>query len=388
MFAFRNCATLTVGAMLIFLAACQSGNSVPSSTLLSAPASSQRDAASLVPEPMDTTSVLKGLTKNVIIGSTVDKNNGDQGPHSLSIVKLNYGLKKGQLVVCNFADSSGTPGNGTTVEVLNPQPSSSPIPFAQSNDIKGCTGTAITSGNQVYATGLTSGLLVWFDQSGKEQTTYGAPRVAPFGISDVFTGKQYASEYMFTSDASTGSIESQGTPGYGSGFSQQPATGFPVGKASQTGWSTLGPSGLSYQKKSDTLYIADGASNAIVLFTHASEMLVKNEIVVKDNGLKFTCPHKKVTCGKVVYHGSAIGEPVAMTLLPNGNLVFANTKPASGGGNELVELTPKGQILDTKVVDTGASPAIFGLASSGKTDSNTVVYYTDTNDNSVHELEP
>jgi hypothetical protein len=387
MFAFRNCATLTVGAMLVFLAACQSGN-VPSASALNAPAASQRDTTSLIPEPTDTMSVLKGLNKNVVIGSTVDPNNGDQGPHSLSIVKFTYGLKKGQLVVCNFADSSGTPGNGTTIEVLNPQPSSSPTQFAQSKDIKGCTGTALTSGNQVYATGLTSGLLVWFNQAGQEQTTYGSPRVAPFGLADVYTGKEYASEYMFTSDASTGSMESEGTPGYGSGFSQQVATGFPVGNASQTGWNTLGPSGLSYHAKTDTLYIADGASNAIVLFTHASEMLVKNEIVVKDNGLKFTCPHKKVTCGKVVHHGSPLGEPVAMTLLPNGNLVVANTQPGTSGGNVLVELTPKGQILDTKVVDSGATPAIFGLASSGKTDSNTVVYYTDTNDNSVHELEP
>jgi hypothetical protein len=73
--------------------------------------------------------------------------------------------------------------------------------------------------------------------------------------------------------------------------------------------------------------------------------------------------------------------------LPNGNLIVANTQPSSGG-NELIEMTPKGKILDTEVVDTGTSPAIFGLASSGTKDTNTVLYYTDTNDNNVHELEP
>ena len=33
-------------------------------------------------------------------------------------------------------------------------------------------------------------------------------------------------------------------------------------------------------------------------------------------------------------------------MLPNGNLIVANT-----GNNTLVEMTPKGQVLDTKVVE-------------------------------------
>jgi len=31
---------------------------------------------------------------------------------------------------------------------------------------------------------------------------------------------------------------------------------------------------------------------------------------------------------------------------------------------------------------------VFGLVASGSSDSNTVLFYTDTKDNSVHELEP
>jgi hypothetical protein len=136
------------------------------------------------------------------------------------------------------------------------------------------------------------------------------------------------------------------------------------------------------------LYIADGANNTIVKFTHATTLLQKNEIVVLPGGTKFKCAHKKTTCGKLVYSGSPLNVPVAMTMLPNGTLVVANSQPASSGGNELVELTASGAILDTKVVDTGATPAVFGLASKGTKDSNTVVFYTDTNDNDVHELEP
>ena len=337
--------------------------------------------------PADNTSILKNLNTDVVIGSTVDPVNGDKGPHSLAIVPTNYGLKKGQLVVCNFADSNGMPGNGTTVEVLNPSPGSNPTRFAQSNDIKGCAGTAINKGNQVYATGLISGVMTQFDQTGTEVTTYGSPLVAPFSAVDAHGKHPYSPDYVFASDASTGSIVSLGTNNYGAGY-QQVATGFSVGSGSQTGWNTVGPSGLSYYQKTDTLYIADGASNTVDLFTHASALLVKNEIVVSDGGKKFTCLHKKTTCGKLVYAGSQLNAPVAMTVLPNGNLIVANTGAASGGGNELVEMTPKGVVLDTKVIDSGPAPAVFALATIGTSDPSTRVFYTDTNDNSVHELEP
>jgi hypothetical protein len=387
MFPSKHPAVLPFCVTLAILSGCAQGAGAVPPNQTAAPASRIAQSERAVAVPADSTSILKKLNSDVVIGSTVDPNNGDMGPHSLAIVKLNYGLRKGQLVVCNFSDSSGTAGNGTTIEILNPTPSSTPVPFVQSKDIKGCDGAAISSGNQVYATGLSSGLMAWFDQTGKEQATYASPLVAPFGVNDVYTGKMYASEYMFAGDAQTGSIVSIGTSGYASGFDLQVASGFAVGTPSQTGWSTLGPSGLAYNHKTDSIYIADGVDNTIVAFSHASNMLVKNEIVVQPGGKKFKCLHKKTTCGKLVLAGSPLNAPVAMTILPNGNMIAANTAPGSGG-NMLVELTPKGQVLDTKIVDSAAAPAIFGLAASGTNDSNTVVYYTDTNDNNVHELKP
>ena len=57
---------------------------------------------------------------------------------------------------------------------------------------------------------------------------------------------------------------------------------------------------------------------------------------------------RKSTCATLVYSGSPLNAPVASALLPNGNLIVANTK----GGNKLVELTPAGKILDAKTIDT------------------------------------
>jgi hypothetical protein len=46
-----------------------------------------------------------------------------------------------------------------------------------------------------------------------------------------------------------------------------------------------------------------------------------------------------------------------------------------------------GKVLATKVVDKSATQGIFALAAIGSSDTNTALYYTDTNDNSLHELE-
>ena len=105
----------------------------------------------------DTTSILKLLTKNVTIGSTVDPTNGDMGPRAVTVVPYNYGeLKKGQVLVCNFEDSSGNAGNGTTIELFDPVASSKPTTFLQNSKIEGCDGDTIDAGDQVYATGFTS----------------------------------------------------------------------------------------------------------------------------------------------------------------------------------------------------------------------------------------
>ncbi len=136
------------------------------------------------------------------------------------------------------------------------------------------------------------------------------------------------------------------------------------------------------QPRNDSLYIVDGVDNEVVAVTNASNLLVKDEIVVSSHGTKFTCKQKKFTCASVVYRGSALNAPVASAFLPNGNLIVANTK----GGNTLVELTLTGKVLATKKIDSSKNAHVFGLVASGT--KNVVLFYTDTADNSVHELEP
>lgn len=370
-----NLSTLVAWAVLFAASAC-GGHAVPASSVTAF--SAQRSYV----RPDDTTSILKKLTKDVVIGSTIDVKNGDKGPRSILIVPCNCNgnLSQGQLLVCNFEDSSGAPGKGTTLEALDPSSGSKPTRFVQSKSIEGCDGDALTSINEVYGAGLTSREVVEFSNRAVPVKTYhGGPIAAPFSDADGLPLPSFSPEYIFVGSTASGGIVSISIGFYGNGKALQVAKGFGVSTKP-----VLAPSGLQYSRGLDALYIVDGVTNTVVAFSNASYLLEKDEIVVKPDGKTFTCLHPKVTCATLVYSGKPLDAPLASALLPNGNLIVANTQ---GTANTLVELTPQGQVLDTKVVDKKAKQGVFGLVASGTNDYNTVLFFTDTNSNNVQELE-
>jgi hypothetical protein len=380
----NNRVLMLIAGALFATSACGGSGTVPSYTSqVFAPG-----ANSIVPD--DTTSILKKLTKDVEIGSTVDPKNGDTGPRAISVARSTFGLKKGQMLVCNFDDAAGTAGKGTTVEVLNPRQHSKPVTFTQSAKIEGCDSDAITAENQVYGAGFVSALLSQFTQVGALKKSYRrSPIQVPFADADAFCGLPYAPEDIYVADSKAGSIiKVSFLPVSRSGKVKmtEVMTGFAVNKGS--GWSVLGPSGIQYNSHrtgslcNDTLYMVDGVDNTVVAVSNASNLLEKDEIVVQPGGKKFKCAHPKDTCATLVYSGSPLDAPVAAALLPNGNLIVANAK----GGNKLVELTPTGKILDTKVIDKSTSAHVFGLLATGTSDNDTVLFYTDTGTNTLQEL--
>jgi len=383
-FSNKRAAMLLAVALFAAITACSGNSTVPPAQSSAAIPETQVpgiDAAAGV-TPDDTTSILKKLKKTVIIGTTTDPTNGDQGGRAISVVKNTYGLKKGQILVCNYADAGGAAGQGTTVDVFNGSAGSKAATFAQSSKIEGCAGDALSSNNSVYVPGFTSGLLVPFSDSGKIGKPYTGFK-NPFSDLDASNPSLYSAEYVFASDAGTGGVTSFSINYYGNPKPTEVASGFGINNKS--GWSALGPSGLSYYAKKDTLYIADGVDSTVVSFSHASELLVKDEIVVQKGGKTFKCKFPKTTCGTLVKAGAPLDAPVAMTILPNGNLIVANT--GGNSPNTLVEMTPTGQILDTKVVDKSKTPGIFAVYAVGTSDNDTVLYLTDTNSNNLQELE-
>jgi len=379
--AFNNRVLVLTVATLLATSACGGNATVPTgSSQVFAP-----NARSIAPD--DLSSILKKLKTDVVIGSTVDTKNGDMGPRAISLVRSTFVLKAGQLLVCNFEDSTGAAGKGSTIEVLNPMPHSNPVTFTQDSKIQGCDGDAITEQNQVYATGMLSKLLAKYDQSGTFVKSFTTDISVPFADGDAYCGEPYAPEDIYVSDSKTGTlIKVAFTAVTGQTTFTEVVKGFAVNKG--TGWSVLGPSGIQYNSHktgslcNDTLYVVDGASNTVVSISNASNLLDKDEIVVQPGGKTFKCAHPQSTCATLVHSGSPLNAPVASALLPNGNLIVANTK----GGNKLVEMTPGGKVLATKTIDTSQTAHVFGLLAVGTTDSDTALFYTDTGTNTLHEL--
>ena len=316
----------------------------------------------------------------------MDAQNGDKGPRSIAISagSIQGKIAKGQLLVCNYEDSSGTAGNGTTMEILDSKTNSSPTRFVQTTLLKGCDGDAIQPRHgSIWGTGFTSGDIVELAPKGKIVKTYTSGKIFSAPFADVVADhtQDFGPLNVYVGSTLVGGIVNISAGFYGNGIATQVAKGFAVGKGSDA---DLGPSGLSYDLSADVLYIVDGVNNTVVAFTNASKLVAKDEIIVQPGGKTFKCKFPKTTCGKLIYSGSPLDAPIASTVLPNGNLVVANSQ---GTANTLVELTPSGTVLATKVVDSSATQGVFGIAAKGTNDNNTVLFFTDTNSNTVQELE-
>jgi uncharacterized protein (TIGR03118 family) len=110
-----------------------------------------------------------------------------------------------------------------------------------------------------------------------------------------------------------------------------------------TATETIGPGGLAYDSKNDTLYVAATANNEIFAVKHASK-------THSDNGT-----------GALVYHDQAhLRGPIGLALLPNGDLLTTNDDAVNadaGQPSELVEFTSGGQFVGELSLDPALGAA-------------------------------
>jgi DNA-binding beta-propeller fold protein YncE len=120
-----------------------------------------------------------------------------------------------------------------------------------------------------------------------------------------------------------------------SGFSQQPSPA--------VFW--LGPTGLAFNHKTDSLYVASTNDNAIFAISGAA----------KSSGQSGT--------GSIVYRDPAhLRGPLGLALAPNGDLLATNgdaINPDPTQASELIEFTPSGQFVGQLSLDS-AQGAAFG----------------------------
>ena len=388
--------SIYAAALVLVFSACNAAGtnqSVPSTSTgsgmaVGAPDSMPASVFDGVQPAADHTSILKMLNTEKVVSSTVDPLNGDQNPYGLVYVNNKpFGksiLQKGDLVVCNFNDKSNVQGKGTTIDYMPSVPGSKPTQLTQSSSLLGCASLTINSFDEVFATNEGAKDAVGDNSNGKiQQTLKSSQLVEPWGSAYVPSQTGYPpGDGLWVSDASTGKIVRINLGTGGKPTYTPVISGFAVNKGKPG--SILGPSGLQYNQKTDTLYVVDGVNNTVVAFAHAyNDFNTANEVVVGSNGTTFTGP--KAKDAKLIYSGAPLSAPVSSTLLPNGNLVIGNTGNQKGK-NLLVEIASDGTMLAYKNVNKGNAGALFGIASSGSSDSNTVIYFNNDNTNTVEVL--
>ncbi|HEY7311872.1 MAG TPA: TIGR03118 family protein [Gemmataceae bacterium] len=296
---------------------------------------------------------------------TVPTTNGDLNPYGVAFVPQDFRggglLSPGDILVSNFNDSANVQGTGSTIVKIAPDGS-------QSVFFQGLPGLGLTTALGVLPQGFVlvgsapattvngvntvgDGALLILDSNGNQVGQISDPTLLQ-GPWDLAIGKTDGSHaQVFVSNVLSGTvtrldllIPRGGTP------MVESETQIASGYAHRTDPNALvvGPTGLAYDRKTDTLYVASTADNEIFAIANASSTRT-------DHGT-----------GRVVVQDSQhLHGPLGLVLAPNGDLIVANgdaVNPVSGQSNELVEFTPRGQFVGQFQIDPGAPGAAFGLA--------------------------
>lgn len=360
-----------------FLTACSSGGSAGTSPSQMAPPMTNQG---MPKSSMSmSSSVLATLTRQQTIGSTVPTTPKDVNPYGLDIAKVTSGIiDAGDLVVCDFNNPGNVQGTGTEIVALHPVVGATPSLIAKSNTLMGCNAIAMSPTGAIWAAAFKANDNPIFSSSGTLLTALnGGPWNHPFGeaFAPPVAGGVPA---FYVSNAGDGSLVRVSVfPGPTFRFATI-ATGFPI-NGGKPG-SILAPSGLNYQSSGDILYVVDGTNNALYAIDNVSSVPA-NGITV--HGLTFSGP--SASSAHVVFSGAPLNGPISSAILPGGNIAVGNTLDPDGQ-NLIIEISPSGQVLNVKNVDTGPAGALFGMVATGTSPANAKLYFNDDNDNTVEVL--
>ena len=302
------------------------------------------------------------------INSSTIPQNGDVNPYGVAFVPEGFPgggtISAGDVLVANFNDSNNTQGTGTTI-VRQPEHGpiappgtaitffSSPLP-GLSTALGVLRGGYVVVGNLATPDGSFSNIMcrkvqgscalqvinrfgqvkaTWPDQDGPWDLTiddHGG--WAHIFVSNVLSGKVVRLDVTVTSAG----VTLQNTATIATGYTVQPSMAAVV----------LGPTGLAFDERTDTLYVASTADNEIYSVSHAS--------------------HRKtpVTKGDVVFSNPHLIGPLALRFAPNGDLLTANGDATPNADplhpSEIVEFTRRGEFVREYNVDASQGGA-FGL---------------------------
>jgi hypothetical protein len=308
--------------------------------------------------------------------------NGDVNPYGVAFVPQGFEgtgmLKPGDLLVSNFNNSTNTQGTGTTIVRITPTGQRSV--FFQGNAGLGLTtalgvlksGFVIVGNVPTDANGVAQqGSLLILDASGKVLTNL-SDSVLLDGPWDLALNDRGDRAQVFVSNVLSGTVTriDLNIPDGGVPMIES-LTQIASGYAHRTDPNALvvGPTGLAYDRRTDTLYVASTGDNAIFAIPDASDR------------------HSDHGPGRLIYNDPAhLHGPLGLVLAPNGDLILANgdaVNPDANNSNELVELTRTGKFVASFQLEKMPPGAAFGVA---VTSNNGVVRFAAVDDdtNMVH----
>lgn len=326
------------------------------------------------------------------IASTVPQN-GDVNPYGVAVVPRSVGkLVKGQVLVSNFNNSANQQGTGTTIVEVSPSGSVSLFASIMADSLPGACpgGVGLTTALVVLRSGWVivgslptadgtsataqAGCLIVLNAWGKPVETISGGNInGPWDMTAVDGG---GTAVLFVTNVLNGTVAAspnrvnQGTVvrlrlvGTNSGMPRVASStviGSGFGEITDPDALVIGPTGVALGKDG-TLFVADTLDNRIAAISNSLTR------------------HNSAGTGKTVSSGMALMNPLGLATAPNGDLIAAN----AGDGN-LVEVSPSGDQVAVKMVDTTMTGAgtLFGLAISPSHDG---VYFVNDGNNTLNLL--
>ena len=322
---------------------------------------------------------LETLHHNTTLINTVP-DNGDQNPYAIFVAPVSAGtVKKDDVLVDNFNNSSNLQGTGSTIVDYHPDTKQMTLFAAIPRALKGCPGgiglsTAMVMlksgwvivGSTPSNDGTTDtkgvGCLVVLDSSGKVNSVISNPNInAPWGNMAVVDNGTSAT--LFISNAGFGVGSAKGEPpvvkqatvlrldldipaGQPPVVKQQTVVGSGFGAQADKGVFLIGPTGLALSPDRKKLYISDAISDSVDVI---------------DDPLTRT---DSAGVGRTLTKDGLLHRPLAMAMPPNGHLLVTNAL-----NGQVVEIDPEtGKQLYARWIDVDkaqtppGSGDLFGIA--------------------------
>jgi len=340
------------------------------------------------------TAFLHGLHKTSAVTLTVP-DNGDQNPYAVVVAPVDAGkIRKGDVLIDNFNNQGNLQGLGTTIVDYNPATNRLSL-FAQiPRNLSQCPGgvgltTAMTMlksgwvivGSLPSADGTTktkgAGCLILLDGNGKVAGTIAGPAInGPWGNMAVIDSGDSAILFVSNTGFDVGapgqaivdkatvlrialSIPAGGEPS----VTSQTVIADGLAEQADAGVFIIGPTGLALDGKG-TLFVSDALNNRIVAIPDAA-----------------TRAYSAGT-GNTISKGGELARPLAMVLVPNGDLVVTNG--LNGKAVEVDPATGKQVAIRWLNADKAQEPPgsgnLFGIALTAEGDG---LYYVQDDVNNL-----